>query len=200
MTEHLIEHIDALIANVQSNKVFQFVLTLRQFLLKKYLFAILSTLFVHLLVAQSKYETNIRKADTVSIKGGKTTINKADKVIIENYNTTKPAILLTGITEQRDSLGIYFTQYIFKPSDGSSSFQYDIKIQLDAPFLEPLLGSRGLTTGIGTGTSMENVEFRTDLGWAHVSGTTNSSAVIFQFRTLKPVKAQIIGALDGRKR
>jgi|GEM_PF-3207575 hypothetical protein len=89
--------------------------------------------------AQKKqFNTRIDTAGKVTINGGQTIILKADTVFIGQLTISQnvaDSIYLYKSTTTQDTNGIYSTVYTFGPKKTSPSFNVDITIYFDKPYI-----------------------------------------------------------------
>lgn len=84
------------------------------------------------------YNTKIDTANKVIIYGGNTTITKVDSLRIEKLvvnQETIDSIYFIGYETVKDTSGNVLTMYKFSPSKKRISFDVDISISLDTPFI-----------------------------------------------------------------
>ena len=82
-----------------------------------------------------KYNTHIDTAGSVEIKGGTTTILKADTVIINQTIRTK--VYYWESISEKDTSGLYTTSYLFapRPPNNPGVFLVNIRMRFNKPLL-----------------------------------------------------------------
>lgn len=144
------------------------------------------------------YKTTIDTAGRVEIKGGTTTILKADTVIINQKIRTN--IYYLGSTVSRDTTGAYMTSYKFCPEDNAGSFPINITIYLDKPFVpltknEPIYAD---VAGTGGGMTQLMISKTPDYTAFRIRGQVYGDNVVIHVKSKEPLLAAIYGA-DGRR-
>ncbi|AXY75391.1 hypothetical protein D3H65_15975 [Paraflavitalea soli] len=139
-------------------------------------------------LAQKKiYNTSIRKAEKVTIKGGNNFITHADTVYIETEKRIE--MLFAGKKVEKDTSGIFTTTYTFVPGGGELSFPFDIAMKFDKPILRRYCISAvsSLSPGI--------IPMTVDCGdyWIHATGNTTSTGITITLKSMKPLTADIYG-------
>jgi hypothetical protein len=89
------------------------------------------------------YQTKIDTAGKVDIHGGKTTIIKADTVFIGQIiidQAVPTEVFFLGSVVTQDTNGIYTTTYKFAPKVNPGTFNINVVIGLDKPFLPWYMG------------------------------------------------------------
>jgi hypothetical protein len=164
---------------------------------------LISTIFIFLYsLAYSQkgkviYETKIESASKVNINSGEINISKADTVIINSkfivsLDPQRPKVYLANVTGEKDSTGTYTTYYTFAPKGNLLSFDFDLLITFDKPFIDPVLNfmaSGGVYTFSWQDYSVENKYIRL------IGKAQNKSLTIF-LRSKEPLNAKIFGT-DG---
>lgn len=114
------------------------------------------------------YKTDIGKANNIEIKNGITTINNANKVLVQIYADVKSRLFLTGYNQVKDSSGFYITTInLINP------YSETIELDLDFIFDNPVLD---INAAIGVGQLTEQYNNKSNNGYKHwaIIGTVHS--------------------------
>ena len=161
-----------------------------------------------------QYNTRIDTAGKVTINSGTTIILKADSVfigqiIIDQAVPTK-VYFLGSITTQ-DSTGIYTTTFKFAPRNNTSTFDVNITINFDKPFIpwytterlppntiNPLWTSYIFDVRGDNGDSQASESWSKTYHFLRVRGLVSADNIYIAVKSKEKLFATITGALENK--